>query len=276
MTGKSTSGGALIGSHFLKGWARTQNHGTTSSAEAELVALVKCSAELLGARSRMRDLGVEKGGVVYGDSSAAPAISNRKGAGKLGHINTSCLWIQEMQGTNQLELHKVFGTENPADMMTKHLPRLSLDKCMRQLNQHHSQGRAQAGLDVQGMGVGRADPTTSPDAPGPNNHKLENPTTGKPGAKTSSSQKSPSTGKPGIRLNSLRVCTTGSSHATYDTHEVTSVGLASGPCGRRDEQSGPSIIFQGGRQGHKRPGVENIDASWESTCPPIGGAVGGV
>ena len=45
VTGKSTSGGALmIGSHFLKGWARTQNHVTTRSAEAELVALVKCSA----------------------------------------------------------------------------------------------------------------------------------------------------------------------------------------------------------------------------------------
>ena len=53
-TGKSTSGGALmIGSHFIKGWARTQNHVTLSSAEAELVALVKCSAELLGAKSMM-------------------------------------------------------------------------------------------------------------------------------------------------------------------------------------------------------------------------------
>merc|ERR1712078_164577 len=68
VTGKSTSGGALIiGSHFIKGWARTQNHVTTSSAEAELVDLVKCSAELLGAGSMMRDFGIEKGGVVYGD-----------------------------------------------------------------------------------------------------------------------------------------------------------------------------------------------------------------
>ena len=63
VTGKSTSGGALmIGSHFIKGWARTQNHVTLSSAEAELVALVKCSAELLGAKSMTRDFGIEKGG----------------------------------------------------------------------------------------------------------------------------------------------------------------------------------------------------------------------
>ena len=95
-TGKSTSGGALmIGGHFIKGWARTQNHVTLSSAEAELVALVKCSAELLGARSLLKYFGVDCGGVVYADSSAALAIAKRKGAGKLRHININCLWIQE-------------------------------------------------------------------------------------------------------------------------------------------------------------------------------------
>ena len=105
--------------HFIKGWARTQNHVTLSSAEAELVALVKCSAELLGARSMLRDFGVESGGIVYVDSTAALAIAKRKGAGKLRHININCLWIQERLDTKQLELRKVLGTENPADMMTK-------------------------------------------------------------------------------------------------------------------------------------------------------------
>ena len=58
----------MIGGHFIKGWSRTQNHVTTSSAEAELVALVKCSAEVLGLRSMLKDLGVETKGVVYADS----------------------------------------------------------------------------------------------------------------------------------------------------------------------------------------------------------------
>ena len=158
----------MIGSHFIKGWARTQNHVTLSSAEAELVALVKCSAELLGAKSMMRDLGVKKGGVIYADSSAALAIAKRKGAGKLRHINISCLWIQERQGSKELELRKVLGTENPADLMTKHLARQSLDKCMRQLNQHRAVGRARAGLDVQDDGKSttdkrpEAEPTPTP------------------------------------------------------------------------------------------------------------------
>ena len=81
----------MIGGHFLKGWSRTQNHVTLSSAEAELIALVKCSAELLGIRSAMSDFGVESNGVVYADSSAALAIANRKGAGKFRHINISTL-----------------------------------------------------------------------------------------------------------------------------------------------------------------------------------------
>ena len=71
VTGKSTSGCALIiGSHFIKVWARTRDHVTLRSAEAELVALVRCSFELVSARSIMRDLGVERGGQVDVDSSA--------------------------------------------------------------------------------------------------------------------------------------------------------------------------------------------------------------
>ena len=84
----------MVGGHFIKGWSRTQNHITLSSAEAELIALVKCSAELLGVRSMLRDFGVESEGVVYAVSSAALAIARRKGAGKMRHINVNSLWIQ--------------------------------------------------------------------------------------------------------------------------------------------------------------------------------------
>ena len=74
----------MTGGHFIKGWARTQNHVTLSSAEAELIALVKCSAELMGIRSMLKDYGVESGGVVYADSSAALAIAKRKGPASSG------------------------------------------------------------------------------------------------------------------------------------------------------------------------------------------------
>ena len=153
VTGKSTSGGVLmIGGHFLKGWARTQNHVTMSSAEAELIALVKCTAELLGIRSMMKDWGRDSCGVVYADSSAALAVAKRKGAGKLRHINVSSLWIQERQDREDLELRKVLGTENPVDLMTKYLTRMAADRCMGYLSQERVAGRAEAGLKVQGGG----------------------------------------------------------------------------------------------------------------------------
>ena len=43
---------------------------TLSSAEAELIALIKCSSELFGAQSMLRYFGVETDGVVYAHSSA--------------------------------------------------------------------------------------------------------------------------------------------------------------------------------------------------------------
>ena len=105
----------------------------------------------------LRDFGRSSEGVVYADSSAALAIARRKGAGKMRHINVNSLWIQERQNEKDLELRKVLGTENPADLMTKNLARQSLDKCMLQLNQHRTAGRAQASLDLQGRGKTDAD-----------------------------------------------------------------------------------------------------------------------
>ena len=146
----------MIGGHFLKGWSRTQNNVTLSSAEAELIAMVKCSSELMGMRSAMRDWGVESSGVVYADSSAALAIANRKGAGKLRHINVSSLWIQEKKDLHDLEIRKVLGTENPADLMTKYLTRAVMDTHLDFLSQRREAGRAKSGLNIQGASTREA------------------------------------------------------------------------------------------------------------------------
>ena len=49
--------------------------------------------------------------------------------------------------------------------MTKHLPRQSLDKCMRHLNQFHVAGGAKAGLDVQGAKGSEKAPGGTPSGP---------------------------------------------------------------------------------------------------------------
>jgi hypothetical protein len=152
-TAKSTSGGVLVvGTHFLKGWSRTQQSITLSSAEAELVAMCKLAAELLGVLSMLKDLGEEKTGSVLADSTAALAIADRKGSGKLRHINIGLLWIQEKAHREQLVFAKVLGTENPSDMMTKNLDALKIAKFSAMLHQEFRTGRSKEGLNVQKKG----------------------------------------------------------------------------------------------------------------------------
>lgn len=95
-TRRSTTGGfASLGTHLIKMWCRTQAIIALSSVEAELYGLVRASAETLGSLSLAKDLGLEASGRVLGDASAALAIVARQGLGKLRHVDTHDLWVQE-------------------------------------------------------------------------------------------------------------------------------------------------------------------------------------
>ena len=50
----------------------------------------------------------------------------------------------------------MLGTENPADMMTRYLTRSLIGKCMGHLFQERVEGRAKAGLEIQGNEKGPA------------------------------------------------------------------------------------------------------------------------
>ena len=63
-----------------RGWSKTQAVIALSSAEAELIAMVKCTAECIGITSMMKDYGRDAKIKLYADSSAALAIAKRKGA----------------------------------------------------------------------------------------------------------------------------------------------------------------------------------------------------
>ena len=82
-TARSTSCGIIMrGSHHIKSWSVTQKRVTLSSAEAELAALVKASAETIGVIQMAQGLGDEVTGEVHVDSSAALSVTQRKGNGK--------------------------------------------------------------------------------------------------------------------------------------------------------------------------------------------------
>jgi hypothetical protein len=70
----------------------------------------------------MSDLGVELPVTAWTDSSAALGIASRSGLGKLRHLETHTLWLQEKVRTKAITVKKVWGEVNPADLFTKHLP----------------------------------------------------------------------------------------------------------------------------------------------------------
>ena len=149
-TGRSTSGGIVtIGSHVIKSYSRQQKTVALSSAEAELHAMVAASAESLGIVSLLADMGVDAIGEVYADSSAALGIAQRQGIGKVRHIRTQALWIQEVRITGRLAYKKVLGSRNPADILTKHVPSTLLDQHLGTVGVEVRGGRADSapGLD---------------------------------------------------------------------------------------------------------------------------------
>ena len=148
-TARSTSGGVVMrGSHYLRSWSSTQKNVTLSSAEAELLAVVKASSEAVGICQLMADWGQEVHGMVYSDSSAALGIVKRKGNGKLRHVKVGMLWVQEMSDEGRLEYKKVQGPENPADAMTKYLGKKTMDAHLKKMGIELHSGRAEASLRI--------------------------------------------------------------------------------------------------------------------------------
>ena len=121
-TRKSTSGGCLLlGRHLIKSWSSTQSSVSLSSGESEFYGVVKASGIALGYQSLLRDLGHDLPVRVWTDSTATLGICGRQGLGKLRHIDTHYLWVQQRVRDKTFELYKVKGEDNPADLFTKHL-----------------------------------------------------------------------------------------------------------------------------------------------------------
>ena len=111
----------MMGSHCVKNWSSTQSTIALSSGEAEYYGVVKAASVSLGCRAMLRDMGIDVSIDVHTDAEAAKGIAARTGLGKTRHIAVHYLWVQERVRDGDIKLHKVRGTVNPADLLTKHL-----------------------------------------------------------------------------------------------------------------------------------------------------------
>ena len=132
----------MLGSHCIRHWSSTQSTIALSSAEAELHGIAKGAAQGIGLRSLAKDLAMDLDVVVFTDAAAAIGIVRRRGLGKVRHLDVTDLWLQEKVRTGDIRVEKVAGTENPADALTKVLPRPLLVKHLSSMGLSPEDGRA--------------------------------------------------------------------------------------------------------------------------------------
>ncbi len=142
-TRKSTQGGTcMLGACCIKSWSSTQSLIATSSAESEYYGIVKAASVGLGAQAILMDLGFKFGLEVVTDASAAKAIASRLGLGKTRHIAVHFLWVQQRVKNGDFTVRKCWGGENPADLLTKYLNKMTMEKCMSIFKLKSLSGRA--------------------------------------------------------------------------------------------------------------------------------------
>ena len=145
VTRRSTSGGAACrGSHLIKHWSTTQSTVALSSAEAELTGISKGAAQGLGLQSIAKDLGIHLPLRIMSDATAAIGISRRRGLGKVRHLATADLWMQDRIRKGDFALDKMLGADNPSDMLTKHVTKDLISKHMVTLGLSYEDGRAES------------------------------------------------------------------------------------------------------------------------------------
>ena len=85
---------------------------------------------------------------IHSDATAAIGIARRRGLGKLRHLDVEDLWVQEKVRNKDVEIVKVLGTDNPADIFTKYVDAAILNKALLQMGLRPEAGRPKASSSI--------------------------------------------------------------------------------------------------------------------------------
>ena len=134
------------GCHVLKVGAQTQGTLALSVGESEFFATVKGAATVIGMQSVAKDWGMAMEAILETDSSSAKGILSRRGAGKIRHLDTPLLWVQQRVARKQLRVNKVAGAINVADIGTKILDGPRIRQLMKLMNMRFTTGQSKLAL----------------------------------------------------------------------------------------------------------------------------------
>ena len=136
-TGRSTSGMvARFGRHVVKHSSHVQSTIALSAGESEYYSVVKGAAVGFALQALLEDWHIYKMAVeLESDSTSAKGTTDRMGLGKLRHVRTRYLWVQERVSNAEMVIHKVPTNKNISDMLTKAVSRPSMDKHLATMGQ---------------------------------------------------------------------------------------------------------------------------------------------
>ena len=107
-----------MGRHLLTHWSRTQSCVSLSSGEAELNAMLKAASEGLSLKYPLHEIGEERELHLRRDSSFAHGTLSRLGSGRVKHLQTRQLWLQEKVYAGEVTVEKIGRKINWADSLT--------------------------------------------------------------------------------------------------------------------------------------------------------------
>ena len=94
-------------------------------------------------------------------------MCTRQGIGKVRHLDTQIMWIQQRVRNNDLDLYKILGENNPADLLTKaEIPKDRMEQLLSKLSCRFEGGRAATAPKLRTEGGKKLFATTLPSGGG--------------------------------------------------------------------------------------------------------------
>ena len=95
-----------------------------------------------------RDLGIRLHIRIMMDATAGIAIASRRGLGKVKHVDTNFLWVQEVIQNKKIHICKKHTSQMLADVMTKPVTEQLMNRMMTTMNFEYRTGQHPLSLKV--------------------------------------------------------------------------------------------------------------------------------
>ena len=125
----------MKGGHVIQAWSVTQATVALSYGEAEYYSMVRGASHGLGMQAMLKDLGQERRLRIKTDASVAKSISSRRGIGKIKHLETNVLWLQQKVFEGKVEVIKIPRAINHSDSMTSYRNSIEIRAVIADTNQ---------------------------------------------------------------------------------------------------------------------------------------------